>query len=78
MAPAQFKIPFQNAPPHVAPARRLTAEVLGPWELCEAAADTAPQALVKCQFPVDEPARERSSVIDYVWRLPDTDRLPGQ
>jgi TonB family protein len=38
----------------------------------------ATESLVKCQFPVDEPARERSSVIDYVWRLPDADRLPGQ
>lgn len=38
----------------------------------------AAEALVKCQFTVDEPARERTSAIDYVWRLPDAGRLPGQ
>jgi TonB family protein len=36
------------------------------------------EGLVRCQFAVDEPARERSSVIDYVWQLPKVGRLPGQ
>lgn len=38
----------------------------------------AVEALARCAFPLDRTTPGTTMVVDYVWRLPDMPRLPGQ